>query len=69
MPVPGSLSEAMLWIREVEIVDWVDDVKSSRSVQGFSHFPNFVILDARIASALNEIIQNSHSDFQCLKRW
>ena len=33
--------------------------KSSRSVEGFSRFPNLEMLDARIASALNKIIQNS----------
>ena len=48
----------MLWIKEVETVDTVDDLKSSRSVQG--HFPNFEMLDAKIASALNKIIQNSN---------
>ena len=53
------LSEAMLWIKEVEMVDSVDDLKSSRSIQGFSHFQNLKMLDARIASALNKIIQNS----------
>ena len=49
----------MLCFKEVEMVDSVDDLKSSRSIQGY-HFPNFEMLDARIASALNKIIQNSH---------
>ena len=31
-----------------------------RSIEGYVHFPNFEMLDARIASALNKIIQNSH---------
>ena len=44
----------------MEMVDAVDDLKSSRSIQGFSDFLNFEMLDARIASALNKIIQNSH---------
>ena len=52
-------SEAMLWIKEVVMVDSVDDLKSSRSVAG-KKVPNFEMLDARIASALNKIIQNSH---------
>ena len=52
----GSPSEAMLWITEVEMVDSVDDLKSPRSTQGYTHFPNFEMLDARIASALNRII-------------
>ena len=49
----------MLWIKEVEMVDSVDDFESSRSVEG-TQFPNFEMLDAKIASALNKIIQNSH---------
>ena len=46
-------------IKEVEMVDSVDDVKSSSSVRGIQ-MPNFEVLDARIASALNRIIHNSH---------
>ena len=49
----------MLWIKEVELVDSVDDLKSSSSIRGIS-MPNFEVLDARIASALNKIIHNSH---------
>ena len=52
-------SEAMLWIKGLEMVDSVGDLKSSRSVSG-KNFPNLEMLDARIASALNKIIQNSH---------
>ena len=33
--------------------------KTSRSIEG-KDFPNFEMLDARIAAALNKIIQNSH---------
>ena len=51
-------SDAMLWNKELEIVDSVDELKSSRSVCG-KDFPNFEMLDAKIASALNKIIQNS----------
>ena len=51
--------EAMLWINEVEMVDSLDEFKSLRSTKG-NDFPNFEMLDARIASALNKIIQNSH---------
>ena len=49
----------MLWIKEVEKVNSLEEVKSSRSIAG-KNFPNFEMLDARIASPLNEIIQNSH---------
>ena len=52
-------SEAMQWIKEVEMVDSVDDLKSSSSMRGIS-MPNFEVLDARIASALTKIIHNSH---------
>ena len=52
-------TEAMPWIKEVEMVDSVDDLKSSSSIRGIS-MPNFEVLDARIASALNRIIHNSH---------
>ena len=48
----------MLWIKEVEIVDSVDDFKSSSSVRGI-RMPDFEVLDARIASALNRIIHNT----------
>ena len=36
----------------------VDDLKSSRSIKG-THGPDFELLDARIASAMNKIIQNT----------
>ena len=49
----------MQWIKEVEFVDSVDDLKSSSSIRSIS-MPNFEVLDARIASALNKIIHNSH---------
>ena len=49
----------MLWIKEVELVDSVGDLKSSCSVKGIQ-MPNIQVLDARIASALNRIIHNSH---------
>ena len=50
----------MQWIKEVELVDSVDDLRSSLSIRGIS-MPNFEVLDARTASALNKIIHNSHS--------
>ena len=52
-------TEAVHWIKEVEMVDSVDDLKSSSSVRGI-RMPDFEVLDARIASALNSIIHNSH---------
>ena len=48
----------MHWIKEVEKADSVDDLQSS-SIRGIQ-MPNFEVLDARIASALNRIVHNSH---------
>ena len=42
--------EVVHWIKEVEMVDSVDDFKSLSSTRGIS-MPNFEVLDARIASA------------------
>ena len=50
--------EAMLWIKDVELVDSVDDLKSSCSVRG-TQMPNSEVLDAKIAPALNRIIHNT----------
>ena len=52
-------TEAMQWIKEVELVDSVDELKSSSSIRGIS-MPNFEVLDVTVASALNKIIHNSH---------
>ena len=49
----------MQWIKEVELVDSVDELRSSSSIRGIS-MPNFEVLDAKIASALNRIVHNSH---------
>ena len=56
-------SDAMLWIKEVEMVHSLEELNSSRSVSG-KNLPNFEMLDVQIASALNKIIQNS----QCKKK-
>ena len=51
-------TEAMQWIKEVELVDSVNELRSSSSTRGIS-MPKFEVLDAKIASALNIIIHNS----------
>ena len=48
----------MQWIKEVEMVDSVDDLKSSRSIKG-TPGPDFEVLNAKIASALNRIMHNT----------
>ena len=52
------LTEAVQLIKEVEMVDSVDDLKSSSSVRGI-RMPDFEVLDAKIASALNRIIHDT----------
>ena len=42
-------TEAMQWIKEVEMVESMDELKTSSSTRGIS-MPNFEVLDARIAS-------------------
>ena len=51
-------TEAMLWIKEVKMVESVDDLKSSCSIRG-TQTPDFEVLNATTASALNRIIQNT----------
>ena len=51
-------TEAMQWIKEVELVDSVDELRSSSSIRSIS-MPDFEVIDAKIASALNRIIQNT----------
>ena len=48
----------MLPIKEVEMVESVDDLNTSRSIRG-TQGQDFEVLDAKIASALNRIIQNT----------
>ena len=52
-------TEAVLWIKEVEMVESVDDLKSSCSIRG-TQGPDFEVLDAKIASALTRIIHDTH---------
>ena len=47
----------MLWIKEVEMVDSLEELESSRSASG-KNFPNFEMLNAKTASALNTMNQN-----------
>ena len=53
-------TEPMLWIKEVEMPKSVDVLKSSCPIQVIIPFPDFELLDARTASALNKIINNSY---------
>ena len=51
-------TEVVLCVKEVKLVESVDDLKSSCSVRGIQ-VPNFEVLDEKIASALNRIIHNT----------
>ena len=53
-------TEAMLWIKEVKMVNSVDDQKSPCSIQRITPFPHFELLHTRTASSLNKTIQNSY---------
>ena len=59
MLVHNFLRKLCIWIKEGEIVDSVNGFKSASSVRGI-RMPDFEVLDARIASALNRIIHTSH---------
>ena len=48
----------MSWINEVEMAGSKDDRMTSQSIEGDS-FPDFEMLDARIASALRKIISTT----------
>ena len=52
----------MLWIKEVEIAKLPDEPLISRSIV-VKYFPDFDLLDAMIASALNKLF-NSQSHFR-----
>ena len=49
----------VLWIKEVEVVESVDDLKTSQAIGG-RRFPKFEMLDAKIASILKKILMNSN---------
>ena len=48
----------MEWIKEVEMVESVNDLKSSCSIRGIQA-PDFEVHDAKIASARSRIIHNT----------
>ena len=50
---------AMLWIKDVEVANSVDDLMTSQSVEG-RDYPDFEMLDAMRASALKRIITNQY---------
>ena len=47
------------WINEVEMAKSIDDLLTSQSIEGRRDFPDFEMLDAKIASALRKIIFNT----------
>ena len=52
-------ADSMLWNKTVQIATSVDDLMTSQSIEG-RDFPDFEILDAKIAFALMKIISNQH---------
>ena len=55
----GHPKEAMPWIKEVEMANLADDLKTSRSVSG-RHYLNFATLDTWIVTALKKTSQFSN---------
>ena len=55
----GFHTIAMLWMKEVEVAKPVDNLVTSQSIEG-RDFPDFEMLDAKIAPALKRIIFNQH---------
>ena len=53
------LTDAMLWIKEVEVAKSVDDLLTSQSIEGHV-FHYFEMLDSKMATALKRIITNQH---------
>ena len=53
----------MLWIKEVEIAESIDELMTSRSITGSHDFPDYGMLDAMIASALKKLL-NTQSNFR-----
>ena len=49
----------MCWIEDVEVATPADDLRTWRSIFG-NQFPNIETLDAKTASSLKKIIQNSN---------
>ena len=52
-------TEAMQWIKKMELNDSTDELRISSSIRDIS-VPNFEVLDAMSTSALNKFIHNSH---------
>ena len=53
----------ILWIKEVQVANSIDELVPSRSITGQHNFPDFDVLDAKIASALKKFI-NTQSIFR-----
>ena len=55
----GCPSDAMLWIKEIEVATSVDDLMTSQSIEGHE-FRIFEMLDAKKASSLKKIISHPY---------
>ena len=53
----------MQWIKEVELADTVDDLRSSSSIRGIS-MPNFEVLDRTALSAIPLVSDRCGVDVQ-----
>ena len=53
----------MQWIKEVQVAKSIDELLTSRSVVGRTDFPDYDLLDAMIASALQKLL-DKHVHFR-----
>ena len=54
---PGAC--VMSWIREIDATQTFDDLKTFPSIAG-NQYPNFEMLDSRVATALKRILTNTN---------
>ena len=48
------------WIKEIEMAKSIDELMTSRSITGRTNFPDYDMLDAKIASALEKLLAHVH---------
>ena len=50
----------MHWMKQVEIAKSIDELMTSRSIVGRNDFPDYDMIDAKIASALKKLLTHVH---------
>ena len=61
----ANLQLTMQWIKEMDIAKSIDDLITTRSIVGRSDFPDYEMLDAKMASALSKLFdRHTHSQMK-----